>query len=115
MRSKLLATPLTKMLPLPKKIPKITKMAEEMDCKKIEEINVVSNNIFCCRKNDWIRLNVGGKVFMTTRTTLCKDPQSFLYRLCQDEPDLNSDKVIFKFHTNFIYATSPNRPATTPP
>lgn len=28
---------------------------------------------------------------MTTRTTLCRDPKSFLYRLCQDDPDLNSD------------------------
>ncbi|CAE1289795.1 KCTD2_5_17 [Acanthosepion pharaonis] len=29
---------------------------------------------------------------MTTRTTLCRDQKSFLYRLIQDEPDLNSDK-----------------------
>lgn len=29
---------------------------------------------------------------MTTRTTLCRDPKSFLFRLCQDDPDLNSDK-----------------------
>ena len=32
-------------------------------------------------------------MFMTTRTTLCRDPKSFLYRLCQEDPDLNSDKV----------------------
>ncbi|KAK3583011.1 hypothetical protein CHS0354_005652 [Potamilus streckersoni] len=44
------------------------------------------------RKSDWIRLNVGGTVFMTTRTTLCKDHKSFLYRLIQDDPDLNTDK-----------------------
>nr|CAB3262137.1 uncharacterized protein LOC100178023 [Phallusia mammillata] len=40
----------------------------------------------------WIRLNVGGQYFVTTTTTLSKYPKSFLYRLCQEEPDLNSDK-----------------------
>ncbi len=45
------------------------------------------------RKDAWVKLNVGGTMFMTTRTTLCRDPKSFLYRLCQDDPDLNSDKV----------------------
>lgn len=30
---------------------------------------------------------------MTTRTTLCRDTGSFLHRLCQDDPELNSDKV----------------------
>ena len=32
-------------------------------------------------------------MFMTTKTTLCKDPKSFLYRLCQEETDLSSEKV----------------------
>ena len=45
------------------------------------------------RKDEWVRLNVGGTIFMTTRTTLCRDPKSFVYRLCQDDPDLESDKV----------------------
>lgn len=45
------------------------------------------------RESQWVKLNVGGTVFMTTRTTLCRDPKSFLYRLVQDGPDLNTDKV----------------------
>uniref|UniRef100_A0A672MS62 BTB/POZ domain-containing protein KCTD5-like n=1 Tax=Sinocyclocheilus grahami TaxID=75366 RepID=A0A672MS62_SINGR len=40
----------------------------------------------------WVRLNVGGTYFLTTRQTLCRDPKSFLYRLCQADPDLDSDK-----------------------
>lgn len=40
----------------------------------------------------WIKLNVGGQHFVTTYSTLCKYPKSFLYRLCQEHPDLNSDK-----------------------
>ncbi|ETN82732.1 K+ channel tetramerization domain protein [Necator americanus] len=42
--------------------------------------------------NNWIRLNVGGKVFQTTRDTLMKVPGSFLYRLCQDDKRLPSIK-----------------------
>lgn len=42
----------------------------------------------------WIRLNVGGTYFLTTRQTLCRDPKSFLYRLSQADPELDSDKVL---------------------
>ncbi|KAL3877229.1 hypothetical protein ACJMK2_034965 [Sinanodonta woodiana] len=56
------------------------------------ESSVHVNSDSKSRKSDWIRLNVGGTVFMTTRTTLCKDHKSFLYRLIQDDPDLNTDK-----------------------
>lgn len=45
------------------------------------------------RKSEWIRLNVGGRHFLTTRTTLCRDPKSFLFRLCQEDNSLASDKV----------------------
>ncbi|XP_074647401.1 BTB/POZ domain-containing protein KCTD5-like isoform X1 [Tubulanus polymorphus] len=44
------------------------------------------------RRNEWVKLNVGGTLFSTTRTTLCRDPKSFLYRLCQEESDLDTDK-----------------------
>lgn len=43
-------------------------------------------------KNEWVKLNVGGTTFLTTRTTLGRDPKSFLFRLIQEEPDLNTDK-----------------------
>ncbi|OWA49857.1 BTB/POZ domain-containing protein KCTD5 [Hypsibius exemplaris] len=41
--------------------------------------------------DQWVRLNVGGQTFSTTKVTLCRDPQSFLARLCQG-PELDSDK-----------------------
>ncbi|KAH7728094.1 Potassium channel tetramerization-type BTB domain containing protein [Aphelenchoides avenae] len=40
----------------------------------------------------WVRLNVGGKVFQTTRQTLNRESSSFLARLCQEEDDLPSEK-----------------------
>lgn len=42
--------------------------------------------------NKWIRLNVGGTYFTTTRSTLCRDTKSFLFRLCQEDPSLDSDR-----------------------
>jgi hypothetical protein len=40
-----------------------------------------------------VRLNVGGTVFMTTKTTLCKDTKSFLARLCEEDSELASEQV----------------------
>lgn len=47
-------------------------------------------------KTDWVLLNVGGKHFLTTRSTLSKE-ESFLCRLCQYEPDLKTDLVGIKY------------------
>ena len=44
-------------------------------------------------RDEWVRLNVGGTVFLTTKTTLCREKGGFLARLCQDDPDLPSLKV----------------------
>lgn len=41
----------------------------------------------------WVKLNVGGTYFLTTKTTLSRDPNSFLYRLVQEDSDLISDRV----------------------
>jgi len=48
----------------------------------------------CDRNKEWIRLNVGGTYFLTTRATLCKDPNSFFSRLCQEIPQhqLHTDR-----------------------
>jgi hypothetical protein len=47
--------------------------------------------------SNWIKLNVGGKHFMTTRSTLCRYPRSFLAVLCQEDAQLKSDKVENRF------------------
>lgn len=43
-------------------------------------------------RKEWVRLNVGGTVFMTTKTTLCKDTKSFLARLIEEDSDLVSEQ-----------------------
>lgn len=43
----------------------------------------------------WVKLNVGGTCFLTTKTTLSRDPNSFLSRLILEDSDLISDRVSF--------------------
>lgn len=42
---------------------------------------------------EWIKLNVGGTTFLTTRLTLSKDHSSFFYRLIQEDEELQTDMV----------------------
>lgn len=54
----------------------------------------VKENSTTVRGNkQWVRLNVGGTYFLTTKTTLSRDTNSFLFRLCQEDSDLISDRV----------------------
>jgi len=56
-------------------------------------------------KKDWVRLNVGGTLIMTTKSTLSKDRRSLLYKISQDESDLEKDEsgafIIDRDPTNF--------------
>lgn len=51
-----------------------------------EQLNGTTEN------QQWVKLNVGGTYFLTTKTTLNRDPNSFLSRLVMDS-ELISDKV----------------------
>lgn len=44
-------------------------------------------------KNEWVKLCVGGSYYQTTKSTLCRFPDSFLARLCHDNNALKSQKV----------------------
>ncbi|XP_033211892.1 BTB/POZ domain-containing protein KCTD5 [Belonocnema kinseyi] len=65
-------------------------MAEDFSDTNSHEIT--KNHITQRCKNQWVRLNVGGTYFLTAKTTLTRDPNSFLYRLCQEDSDLISDR-----------------------
>lgn len=54
----------------------------------------------------WVKLNVGGTYFLTTKTTLSRDTNSFLYRLVQEDSDLISDRVSFCFNYCSDYSTA---------
>ncbi|XP_014288067.1 BTB/POZ domain-containing protein KCTD5 [Halyomorpha halys] len=60
-----------------------------------DEVNDVSQSILNTSQTgskQWVTLNVGGTSFLTTKTTLSRDQNSFLYRLCKEDSDLISDK-----------------------
>lgn len=54
--------------------------------------NIHSHSRLFDTKGDWILLNVGGRHFLTTRSTLSKE-ESFLGRVCQYESEI----VMFNF------------------
>ena len=56
----------------------------------------IFKNLVCYASSDIIHI-VNFQTFTTTKMTLCKDPHSFLYRLCQDDyTSLTTDKVWHK-------------------
>lgn len=51
-----------------------------------EEVTLVS-------PQSWVRLNIGGTIFATSRTTLAKEPSSFLAKVCgRQDVDLDSHR-----------------------
>ena len=40
----------------------------------------------------WVHFNVGGILFITTRSTLVKDPETFFFPMCKEKWDLSSTK-----------------------
>lgn len=72
---------------------------KENGAKTVSSINTTidTSRTLVDSRADWILLNVGGKHFLTTRTTLSKE-KSFLSRLCQCEPDLKTDVVSFTIY-----------------
>jgi len=77
--------------------PKFTRQNSSASVQSLSSPNKLPERIVsgdCDRNREWIRLNVGGTYFLTTRATLCKDPESFFSKLCQEtpEPQLHTDK-----------------------
>lgn len=57
---------------------------------------MVNDTTSTINKTEWVRLNIGGRYFVSTKTTLCKYSNSFFYKLLQDDPSitLTTDKVM---------------------
>jgi len=65
-------------------------MASSSDNGEMESVSLPAR---LSSEEEWVKLNVGGTVFLTTRTTLCKENESLLAKLAQNDPDLPSIKV----------------------
>lgn len=72
-------------------------MAEQTGDNNFPKENTPKFNNERRSSKQWVKLNVGGTYFLTTKTTLCRDPNSFLYRLVQEDSDLISDRVRIYF------------------
>ena len=46
------------------------------------------------QKGEWVSLNVGGKIFKTTRSTLCNDPDSILSKMFSEDSEVSSSSPI---------------------
>lgn len=59
------------------------------------ELNPIRSASFLSKtgSNQWVKLNVGGTCFLSTKTTLSRDPTSFLTRLIAEDSELISDRV----------------------
>ena len=57
--------------------------------------NIEMDGNGCNGSLGWLKLNIGGQIFLTTKATLAKENNSFLARLSSEDPELSSDKVRF--------------------
>lgn len=68
-------------------------VGSENNIREIDDNSIDSKPNGLSSSKQWVKLNVGGTYFLTTKTTLSRDPNSFLYRLCKEDSDLISDRV----------------------
>ncbi|KAI1707656.1 BTB/POZ domain-containing protein [Ditylenchus destructor] len=62
----------------------------------------MKRSISTANNSDWVRLNVGGKLFQTTKSTLSTHPESFLARLANGNiPSEKDDTGAFLIDRNF--------------
>jgi hypothetical protein len=65
------------------------KSNEENQKKKVEDINEKIQNLL--KKDQIIKLNIGGKVFKTTNSTIMSNSDSLIAKIVQSTPDLSKE------------------------